>query len=73
MTAATFSEPLHQWARKRAVNLADEYVRGLAGISETPASFFEGTCAKERLLAALRATAEPVYVARIAELEGSGS
>jgi len=69
MTAlAPMAEGLHDWARKRAVHLADEFMRTEDG-NRDPVAFFNATLARDKLLEALRNSAEPAFMARITELE----
>ena len=66
MTASIFSDRMHHWARQRAIRIADECHR--AGHVD-PAAHFDAVCRQEQLLTALRSSAEPVFMARIMELE----
>jgi hypothetical protein len=60
---------MHDWAKQRAVRAADEFMGRDACERDDPGAFFAAVCGKEQLLAVLRATAEPAFMARIGELE----
>jgi len=68
---SAFSDRMQDWARKRAVHLADEFAAGDSCECKHAAEFFEVICARELLLDALRFAAEPAFYARLAELEAT--
>ena len=69
MTAPSLSSGLHQWARRHARLLAEQFVREDRCERGDPIAYFEHNCSGTGLLPSLRAVAEPAFLDRIIELE----
>ncbi len=70
MTGSSFSPAMHEWARRHAVRLADQFAHENDCERDDPAAYFEALCGAAGLTPELRATAEPAFHARVLELEG---
>ena len=70
MTTA-LSPGLHQWARRHARLLAEQFMREDRCERGDPVAYFERNCCGAGLLPSLRSTAEPAFLDRIIELEAA--
>ncbi len=66
---SSFSPAMHEWARRHASRLADQFMREARCDRDDPRAYFERHCGTAGLTPELRATAEPTYMARLVELE----
>ncbi len=71
--ATDFAGNLHDWARRHASRLADQFAALDADERGNPRAYFEAHCSALALTQSYRGTAESAFMERIIELEGSSA